>query len=185
MYGRQFTVITDHRPLEWLMSKSEPAGRLARWALKIQEYNIKIGYRSGKTHQNADCLSRIPQPLIATITPKSQTEWADAQREDEYCKAIIELLQKENTPTLLNFQLTENRELLDKYERIVAPESKKQEIMELNHDHMLAGHLGIAKTMVRVQKQFTWPNLREDVTVYIHGFVHVENLMELVRRHYI
>ena len=151
-----------------MISKSEPAGRLARWVLKIHEYNIKIGYRSGKTHQNADCLSRIPQLLIATITPKSQTEWADAQREDEYCKAIIELLEKENTPTLLNIQLTENKELLEKYGRIVAPESRKQEVMELNHDHMLAGHLGIAKTMVRVQKQFTWPHLREDVTAYIN-----------------
>ena len=169
LYGRQFTVITDHRPLEWLMSKNEPAGRLARWALKIQEYDIKIGYRSGKTNQNADCLSRIPQPLIATITPKYQTEWADAQREDEYCKALIESLEQENAQTLLNYQMTENKELLDKYGRLVVPESKKQEIMELNHDHMLAGHLGIAKTMIRVQKQFTWPRLREDVTAYING----------------
>ena len=169
LYGRQFTVVTDHRPLEWLMSKNEPAGRLARWALKIQEYNIKIGYRAGKLNQNADCLSRTPPPLIATITPKYQTEWADAQREDEYCKAIIESLENENPQTLLNFQLTENKELLDKHGRLIVPVSKKQEVMELNHDHMLAGHLGIAKTMIRVQKQFTWPHLREDVTAYING----------------
>ena len=63
LYGRSFTVFTDHRPLEWLMSKPEPAGRLQRWALKIQEYDMKIGYRTGKSHQNADCLSRIPKIL--------------------------------------------------------------------------------------------------------------------------
>jgi hypothetical protein len=54
------------------MSKPEPAGRLQRWALKIQEYDMKIGYRPGKSHQNADCLSRIPKNLGAI--PKSSTE---------------------------------------------------------------------------------------------------------------
>jgi hypothetical protein len=53
------------------MSKPEPAGRLQRWALKIQEYNMKIGYRPGRSHQNADCLSRIPKDLGAI--PKTPT----------------------------------------------------------------------------------------------------------------
>ena len=61
------------------MSKTEPAGRLARWALKIQEYDIEIGYRSGKLNQNADCLSRVPNPIIATVIPKNISEWAEHQ----------------------------------------------------------------------------------------------------------
>ena len=67
--GRCFTVFNDHRPLEWLISKPEPAGRLQQWALKIQEYDMKIGYRPG--HQNADFLSRIPK--ILEETPKTPT----------------------------------------------------------------------------------------------------------------
>ena len=42
------------------MSKKEPAGRLARWALKLQEFQIEIACKSGKSIQNADCLSRNP-----------------------------------------------------------------------------------------------------------------------------
>jgi hypothetical protein len=53
------------------MSKPEPAGRLQRWALKIQEFDMKIGYRPGKSHQNADCLSLIPKNLGAI--PKTPT----------------------------------------------------------------------------------------------------------------
>ena len=83
LYGRKFTVITDHRPLEWLMSKKEPSGRLARWALKIQEYDITIGYRPGKTNQNADSLSRIPiLPAAANITFVKQDDWIESQQGD-------------------------------------------------------------------------------------------------------
>ena len=83
LYGRKFTVITDHRPLEWLMSKKEPSGRLARWALKIQEYDITIGYRLGKTNQNADSLSRIPiLPAAANITFVKQDDWIESQQGD-------------------------------------------------------------------------------------------------------
>ncbi len=90
LYGRSFTVFTDHRPLEWLMSKPEPAGWLQRWALKIQQYDMKISYRPGKSHQNADCLSRIPKNLGAisktptgdkviaavTFTPRKESQTA-------------------------------------------------------------------------------------------------------------
>ena len=60
LYAREFLVKSDHRPLEWLMAKAQPAGRLARWALRMQEFQFKIVYQPGKTNQRADCLSRIP-----------------------------------------------------------------------------------------------------------------------------
>lgn len=43
-----FTPITDHRPLTLLFSIQEPCSKLARWWMKLDEYNYKIEYKPGK-----------------------------------------------------------------------------------------------------------------------------------------
>ena len=65
LYGKRFTVITDHVALHWLMNISEPTGRLARWSILLQTYEFDIIHRAGRIHQNVDTLSR---PILAVIT---------------------------------------------------------------------------------------------------------------------
>ena len=60
LHGIQFTVITDHQPLLWLMSSVELTGKHARWALMLQDYDFKVEHRPGLKHQNADVPSRYP-----------------------------------------------------------------------------------------------------------------------------
>ena len=59
LYGRRFQVITDHRPLKWLMSVKDPTSRLARWNLKLQAYDFEIIHNPGKQQTHVDALSRI------------------------------------------------------------------------------------------------------------------------------
>ncbi|KAJ2952044.1 hypothetical protein O0L34_g4305 [Tuta absoluta] len=59
LFGRQFKIITDHKPLQWLLQTKEPNSRLTRWKLKLAEYNFTIIYKKGKSNTNADALSRI------------------------------------------------------------------------------------------------------------------------------
>jgi hypothetical protein len=155
LYGRKFTVITDHRPLEWLMSKKEPSGRLARWALKIQEYNITIGYRPGKTNQNADSLSRIPiLPAAATISFVKPDKWREAQDNDEYCRKILRNLGTNEENGEDYYLMPDTGVLATKDGKFVVPKSKIGEILKMNHDHMLSGHLGSAKTLAKVRRQY-------------------------------
>ncbi len=56
LYGTNFTLYTDHQPIKWLMTN----GKLARWALILQEYEFKVIHRPGITHQNVDTMSRRP-----------------------------------------------------------------------------------------------------------------------------
>ena len=68
LQGNHFVICTDHAALKWLMSIKEPTGRLAPWALTIQQFSFTIKHCSGKTHGNADALSRRPIfPTIAAI----------------------------------------------------------------------------------------------------------------------
>ena len=74
LYGRQFTIVSDHRPLQHLFNqtKSVPAmasARIQRWALTLSAYNYNIQYRPGKQLANADLLSRLPLPDTISDPP--------------------------------------------------------------------------------------------------------------------
>lgn len=58
LYGRQFTVRTDHASLIWLFRRSEPSDQIARWLEILSEFKFQIIHRAGKKHGNADGLSR-------------------------------------------------------------------------------------------------------------------------------
>ena len=73
--GRPIRVLTDHAPLRWLNNIADPSGRLTRWAIMLQDYQIEIEYRRGVDNGDADGISRahakeesergrIPTPLV-------------------------------------------------------------------------------------------------------------------------
>ena len=49
IYGLQFTLVTDHRPLVYLFNKTcpKPSMHIDRWCLRLQPYNFIIVYRKG------------------------------------------------------------------------------------------------------------------------------------------
>lgn len=59
LYGREFLVITDHKPLIYLFGTKNINSRLYRWKLTLMEYQFKIIHRKGTQNVVADALSRI------------------------------------------------------------------------------------------------------------------------------
>ena len=64
LYGRKFTLLTDHRPLTTILGAKKgippiAAARLQRWALQLAAYSY-VEFKSTRDHGNADALSRLP-----------------------------------------------------------------------------------------------------------------------------
>ena len=65
LYGRKFTLVTDHKPLTTILGPKKgipliAAARLQRWALTLSAYSYDIRFRHTSEHGNADGLSRLP-----------------------------------------------------------------------------------------------------------------------------
>eukprot|EP00731_Ephydatia_muelleri_P011498 Em0006g392a len=116
LYGKRFTVRTDHSSLKWLQSFHEPEGQVARWLETLSEYDFEVLHRPGKKHTNADSLSRMPcsqcrlppednedQGCVLAVTDSWMPSWtheelAAHQRQDPDLKQVIKWLETKTLP---------------------------------------------------------------------------------------
>ncbi|CAJ0589159.1 unnamed protein product [Cylicocyclus nassatus] len=89
--GAKCTVITDHAPLKALLHRKDLMGRLAKYQIILQEYDIQIVYRPGKHNLLCDALSRNP-PIYGISTGEEEEEYhfssTEARKEQDECPWI-------------------------------------------------------------------------------------------------
>lgn len=59
----RFTIVTDHKNLEYFMKPRWLNERQMRWSILLGRYNMEIAYRPGKQNPRADALSRREQDM--------------------------------------------------------------------------------------------------------------------------
>ena len=74
LYGRRFTLVTDHKPLLGLFDEdravpAQASARIQRWALTLASYDYALRFKPTTAHANADALSRLPLPMAAMSVP--------------------------------------------------------------------------------------------------------------------
>ncbi|GBG73827.1 hypothetical protein CBR_g17165 [Chara braunii] len=62
LYGRKFTLVTDHEPLLALKKSKDYSGMIGRWATVLQSMDFDIRHRKHERHENADGLTRLHRP---------------------------------------------------------------------------------------------------------------------------
>ncbi len=67
LLGHPCLVYTDHAACLSILNTAKPSGKLARWALTVQEMDVTIRHKSGKRNSNADALSRCPADVQESL----------------------------------------------------------------------------------------------------------------------
>mgnify|MGYP005981860971 CR=1 FL=1 len=168
--GAKFTVVTDHHSLLWLNNLKDPSGRLARWAVKLQQFEFVLEHRKGFMNVVPDALSRAPLPEVAVIQvrPGNTDKWYHSmlksleERPNDYPDYLVKdgVLYKHARP---RYRVPN---VLPSW-RIVVPKSQRLEVLRECHDSPLAAHLGSYKTLERIQELYFWPGMQTHVKRYV------------------
>ncbi|KAL0150314.1 hypothetical protein M9458_054422 [Cirrhinus mrigala] len=152
-----FTVLTDHKNLEYLRSAKLLNHRQARWALFFSRFDFSVTYRPGSQNTKADALSRLHEPdlpignpepilppsmIIAPVTWDIMTEISEAQVQDP--------TPAECPPNLVYVPLTFRPRVLAKL-----------------HNTPSSGHPGIEATLQLLGNRFWWPGQHADTIQFI------------------
>lgn len=169
MSGKKFTVRTDHGSLTWLMKAKEPEGQVARWIETLSSYEFEIKHRPGRSHRNADALSRKPCSQCSRIGIQAVDVVLSFAQDQMDCpefgpiyKAVKEKVSLSLQGPMTRFMhelvqqwdslLIVNGVLVRTYDtggyKVVVPPGKINEILSGIHDLAAGGgHLGIRKSM--------------------------------------
>ena len=185
LYGKQFELISDHKPLEIIFGpNSKPCARIERWVLRLQSYNYKVVYRPGKNNI-ADPISRLstnmdPQPFddenyINSIIEQScpvavlLKEIKDACEADEELKLVKEGLynnqwnQNVNKYKVFENELCFQNNILLRGSKIVISLKLRTRVLAAAHE----GHPGIVAMKSRLRTKVWWPKIDKDAENYV------------------
>jgi hypothetical protein len=170
LHGNQFTVITDHRSLQYLQTQPHLSARQVRWSEFLQQFDYIVTYRAGKENHVADALSRRPDHQLAalaestiTVTDTLQSDIKNAYHHDPITKLLI--TKKINPKYEYRDDMiytADNRLYVPNHSDIYT------KILSEAHDTPTSGHMGEWKTLARISPHFYWPNMRKTVHEYIN-----------------
>ena len=184
LFGRPFTVVTDHQAILNILTSSSPSPRVQRWSLALQQYQFTITHRAGRLHLVPDALSRLhqtPASLCAMRVPDLTDKkiWLQAQRKDHFCSGTIANIKAKRLKKT-DFFLDSHGILFVREAqaepRLVVPAALTTKILESCHSDPLAGHLGVLKSVERLAVKYFWPNYRREMRDFVNACIPCQRL---------
>ena len=190
LYGSQFTLHTDHTPLQLIYGNpySNLPLRIQRWFLRLQQYNFSIVNKPGSENP-ADYLSR--HPIVTSPKPSIAEEYVVFVSRNDVPKAVSldeiqASTQADRELCAVREAVTENRwgtdivqpylkirdEICIDYEHgislhghhIVTPTNLPSTMVENAHEE----HQGLAKTKALLREYVLFPGIDHTVQEIVH-----------------
>ena len=175
IYGHDFTLVTDHKPLEisYGSCTSKPSARIECWVVRLQPYSFREIYKSGADNP-ADYLSRHPTTtsrkqehmteeyvkfVVHNSVPKAMTldEISQATDQDRILKGLCTAIRLNQWDyeivkpyRLIKDELTIGKQnVILRGSKIVIPTSLQQKAVDIAHE----SHQGISKTKALLREK--------------------------------
>lgn len=191
LFGRNFTLITDNKPLMQILDSKKgipqlAASRLQRWSILLSAYQYDIKCVKSEKNTNADTLSRLPMLYkakekidlghilyIEESLPITYKTISSETRKDKILNKVFDYTMNgwPNDPDKCEFELKPywNRKSELHIEqgcilwgfRVIVPEKLRKAI--LNEIH--SSHFGIVKSKSIVRSFCYWPQIDKDITL--------------------
>ncbi|KAG0741236.1 hypothetical protein G6F22_005145 [Rhizopus arrhizus] len=180
--GSDYTVFTDHNPLQYLRSQKKPTPRLVRWLSEIEAYDPKIKYKPGKENGVPDALSRRDGPnctadieelepkYLYQIEHKEESDWPEYYRIN-IPSEISEAMKKRMEQNKEKFVVRNNkvyRKIKNGKKFVLVqfcPFSRRADLVEKFHAGF--GHLGKTTVYDLLKKRWWWPDMSGDIQKWL------------------
>ena len=149
--NQQFTVISDHSALQWLLTLKKPKGKLYRWSVRLSMFSFIIKHKAGKAQQHVDALSRIPAVLHLSIEELQKKQNSE------------DMTYVKNPVIRHNIITVKHRSMY----KAVVPQQLRSKLMSEFHENY--GHPGKNKTIKLITTYYWWPDIHKDIRQYVES----------------
>lgn len=172
LYGTHFTVYTDCNAVRATALKKDLHPRVARWWVKLQDYDFTIEYRPGTKMAHVDYLSRNPVDdecvlkicALKTLNINKITNAStlrEFQNNDTFCREIFENPNRDPDFAVIdNIVVTKT-----KPPKCFVPVAARLLTMRLYHDE--SSHIGWDKCSRKMREDLFWPKMGQCLKKYI------------------